>query len=165
MTENMPGKAGSGAGADRLLVLALGNPLRGDDGAGEAVLEYLKSGPGIPEHIDLVIGGTPGLELVLFLEGYSRAVIIDAAEMGLQPGEWRSFSPDLIQSAAGEFQGTLHSAGLFEALYLAESLGQMPAFVQIIGIQPEAVTWEPGLSPVVQEVVPQVGNAIRESYF
>ena len=57
------------------LILALGNPLRGDDGVGVAVLDQLNQ-MDIPSHTILMDGGTPGLETVLLLKNYQRAVEI-----------------------------------------------------------------------------------------
>ena len=48
------------------LILGLGNSLRGDDGAGPAVVAAL-SHRDLPSHIELLDGGTPGLETVLLV--------------------------------------------------------------------------------------------------
>jgi hydrogenase maturation protease len=77
------------------LVLALGNPLRGDDGVGAAVLNAL---PALPPGVTGMDGGTPGLGLVLSLQGYDRAIILDAAEMGEMPGTWRRFTRTACES-------------------------------------------------------------------
>ena len=44
------------------LILGLGNPLRGDDGVGTAVIANLRNHPDLPPDVDLVDGGTAGLE-------------------------------------------------------------------------------------------------------
>lgn len=64
------------------LILGLGNPLRGDDGVGTAVITTLQNEP-LPPDVDVVDGGTAGLELVLLLQKYRRVLVVDAAEMGL----------------------------------------------------------------------------------
>jgi hydrogenase maturation protease len=118
------------------LVLALGNPLRGDDGVGQAVLCALEQralGPGV----ELVDGGTPGLNTVLLLEGRSRVIVIDAADFGACPGNVRRFeltANDL--SLQPVHSNSLHAAGLLEALALATALGVLPAQVALYGVQP-----------------------------
>jgi hydrogenase maturation protease len=141
------------------IVLALGNPLRGDDGAGTAVLEYLQR---LDTGVTLLDGGTPGLEIVLILDGYQKAIIIDGAEMGLLPGEWRRFSPEEVRLKARDMQlrGTLHYAGLAEALLLGEALGMLPPDIIVYGIQPQIIGWTPGLSEPVQAAIELVGAAI-----
>lgn len=145
------------------LVLALGNPLRGDDGAGAAVLERLETFA-LPPDTVLLEGGTPGLETVLLLQGFARVLIVDAAEMGQPAGAWRCFRPDEVRLQARDLylRGTLHYAGLAEALNLAEALDLLPPHIEIFGIQPQEIGWEPGLSEPVRAAVPVICEAILE---
>lgn len=139
------------------LVLALGNPLRGDDGVGAAVLNAL---PALPPGATGLDGGTPGLGLVLSLQGYDRAIIVDAAEMGEIPGTWRRFTPDGLRTPDSDLHGTLHDAGLAEALLLGEALGTLPSEIIIFGIQPGEIGWAPGLTPAVAAAIPGLCEAI-----
>lgn len=146
----------------KTLVLALGNTLRGDDGAATAVLQSIRAHPTLPDRTDLVDGGTPGLETALLLEGYNRAIIIDAADMGLAAGEWRRFLPDngRLPARDAHLTGTMHTAGLAEALALGDALSILPPEVIVYGIQPADIGWQEGLSEPVQTAVPQVAAAI-----
>jgi len=144
------------------LILALGNPLRGDDGAGAAVIETLASLGQVPPGVDLLDGGTPGLETVLLWQGYQRVIVIDAAEMGFEPGEWRRFTREdvILQSRDLTLRGTLHYAGLAEAIRLAEALDSLPSTLTFYGIQPAELGWQPGLTPAVQHAVSEVAQAV-----
>lgn len=145
---------------DDTLILALGNTLRADDGVGCAVLNLLDELV-LPQGVNLVDGGTAGLETALILQNYRRALIVDAAELGLIGGMWRRFNHQAVRPANSiQAGGTLHDAGLYEALALAEALEILPQEVIIYGIQPETIAWRPGLSPRVQNSVPQVATAI-----
>lgn len=143
----------------KTLVLALGNPLRGDDGVGAAVLQQLDQ-MDLPPHVTMIDGGTPGLESVLLLQGYQRAIIIDAADMGREAGEWECFSPQNVDFSRGDIRGTLHYAGLAEALTLGGVLNILPDEIMIYGVQPEIIGWSPGLSEPVQTAIPQVSTSI-----
>lgn len=145
----------------RTLILALGNPLRGDDGVGAAVLDCLR-GRDLPPEVDLVDGGTSGLELVLTMQGYARVIVIDAADMRLTPGEWRQFSLDdvLLHARDPHLSGTMHYAGLAEALVLAEALDQLPPEITVIGVQPATTDWEPGLTAPVQAALGSIADAV-----
>ncbi|MCE7945924.1 MAG: hydrogenase maturation protease [Chloroflexi bacterium CFX4] len=145
------------------VILALGNPLRGDDGVGAAVLEQLGRSA-LPKTVALLDGGTVGLALVLLLNPYQHAIIIDAAAMGEPPGTWRRFSlaEVCLQAHDMALRGTLHYAGLAEALLLGEALNMLPPQITIFGIQPAVTTWEIGLSNAVQAAVPSVCTAILE---
>ncbi len=141
------------------IVLALGSPLRGDDGVGAAVLQSLAESGAVPPDVRLQDGGTPGLDIALLLQGYRRAILIDAADMGLEPGDWRRLGDVPAQMASGH---TLHSAGLVEALALGQALGILPEQVTIYGIQPKHIDWTQGLSEPVRQAVPAVCQAILE---
>ena len=146
----------------KTLVLALGNPLRGDDGAGRAILERLRGTAVSTPYITFLDGGTPGLEMALTLQGYDKVIVIDAANLGAEPGTWRRFclsDVSLIQKA--NMNGTLHDAGLAEALALAEALDILPPEIILYGIQPESVEWEIGLSEAVQEAFPAICEQIQ----
>ncbi len=154
---------GPGSETDTL-ILALGNPLRGDDGVGVAILETLVCEGALPEGITLLDGGIAGLETVLLMQGYQRVIIIDAAEIGQVPGVWMRFAPSkaVLQPRNADLQGTLHNAGLTEALTLGEALGILPPEIVIYGVQPQEVGWSPELSAPVQQAVPLICAAILE---
>jgi hydrogenase maturation protease len=139
------------------LVLALGNPLRGDDGVGAAVLQAL---PALPSGVTGLDGGTPGLGLVLSLQGYDRAIILDAADMDETPGTWCRFTPDSLRTRNPDLRGTLHDAGLAEALLLGEALQTLPSEIIIFGIQPGEIGWSPGLTPAVAAAIPGLCETI-----
>lgn len=139
------------------LVLALGNPLRGDDGIGAAVLNAL---PAVPPGVALLDGGTPGLELVLTCQGYDRVIIVDAADLGDAPGSWRCLPTACLQAGDPHLRGTLHSAGLAEALTLGAALDLLPSEIIILGIQPGELGWSPGLTPRVAAAIPDLCQVI-----
>ena len=147
----------------RTLVLALGSPLRGDDGVGQAVVERLAAAD-LPPGVTVQDGGTPGLETVLLLQGYGRAIIVDAAEIGRLPGEWARFTLKDATLAANDLHArvAVHYAGLAEALALGEALNILPPAIIIYGVQPLAVDWTAGLSAPVRAAVPALCAAILD---
>jgi hydrogenase maturation protease len=141
------------------LVLALGSPLRADDGVGQAVVKALQA-VAVPAGVALLDGGTPGLETVLLLQGYQRTIIIDAADLGREPGDWVRFTPDQANLGANDTRAGLHAAGLAEALELGRALGILPDEIIIYGIQPQTLDWLTGLSEAVQAAIPALCTAI-----
>ena len=146
------------------VILCLGNLLRNDDGAGVAVYKILAEDNCLPENVELVDGGTPGLETVLLLQGYKRAIIVDAADMGRRPGEWVRFTyrEAALKSHDVTVRGTLHSAGLAEALVLGDALGVLPPEIVIYGIQPQEIGWSEGLSKPVRTAIPAICAAVLD---
>jgi hydrogenase maturation protease len=145
----------------KTLILSLGNPLRADDGVGKAVLDALAT-QDLPEHITLLDGGTSGLEMLLLWQGYDHVIIVDAAAMGKQVGEWAQFTAEAIRQQSRDMylRGTVHYAGLAEAIALAKPMGLMPPQLDIFGIEPESIDWEIGMCEAVVAAIPDVCDAV-----
>ena len=124
-----------------VLVLGLGNPLRGDDGIGPRVVKELTH-RGLPEGVMALDGGAGGLDLLPVLEGGTR----------FTPAQAR------LTEAADRF--SLHHAGLSEVLALANALGQALPEMVIFGVQPAEVGWKEGLSPAVEAMLPVLTDAV-----
>jgi hydrogenase maturation protease len=141
------------------LILGLGNSLRGDDGVGPAVIEWLNQ-QDLPGSVEAFDGGTAGLDIVSILMGCERAIIVDAANFGRAPGEWLRFTPDVAQLKGNATTLSLHSAGFAEALALGAALNVLPPTIIIYGVQPQSLDWSAQLSEEVQAAVAEVGEAI-----
>ncbi len=144
------------------LVLALGNPARGDDGVGQAVLYDLTADGRPPDGVEVLDGGLAGLETCLLLEGRRQALIVDAADMGLAPGSWSvlEVGPEMLDRE--QVPGVLHSAGLIQALQLSAALHILPERVTVFAVQPQEIGWTAGLTRPVGRAVPAVSAAIRD---
>ena len=73
-----------GAGEGRLngtVIIGLGNPLMGDDGAGLVALEVLRDG-WVLDGVTLVDGGTWGMSLLPDIEDADRIIFVDAIVAG-----------------------------------------------------------------------------------
>ena len=144
-------------------VIAVGNAFCGDDGVGAAVLAEL--GAIVPADdqcaFELVDLGTDALALIDQLEPGRRCVVVDAARMGLLPGEVAVFRPDEVRLRIRGDGLSLHGLGLAEAFGLAERLGRMPDELLVIGVEPAQVAIGSGLSDVVAAAVPRVVGLIQ----
>jgi hydrogenase maturation protease len=149
------------------LVLGVGNPLCGDDGVGARIIELLGqpaslSGRTLPPGACVQDAGLPGWGLPSWLEGWSRVFLVDAVEMGLEPGEWRRFCPEEVKynledeafSQSDLF--SLHQPGLACGLALAQALDLLPEELVIYGVQPADTTPGAPLSPQVNACLPQL---------
>ena len=143
---------------DMILVLGLGNPLRGDDGVGLVVLEQLKSCE-LPAGTTLVDGGTRGLDLTLEFEGKARAILIDAAHFRGTGGEFRRF--DLLSAKSLPINwAALHAQGIGAAIELAGALGTLPKQLILFAIEPQSIVESQRLSAAVEQAVPKVVRAV-----
>ncbi len=143
------------------IVLGLGNALRGDDGVGPAVIEWLDR-QALPPGVETIDGGTSGLDIVSILMGRAQAIIVDAADIDQAPGQWVHFTPAAAQLQGSGTPLSLHSAGLADALALGAALQVLPKTIVIYGVQPQNLDWTTQLSDVVQVAVTEVGQAILQ---
>lgn len=143
-------------------IIGVGNPLMGDDGAGILVLKML-IGKALPRGIEIIDAGTGGMTLLHLLTKYDPVVIVDAVDMGLKPGELRTFSPSDVVSLKKERKVSLHETDVFEMIMLARQLGQCPAKITICAIQPRTIRTTSGLSREVRENMPDLAARVLMS--
>lgn len=141
------------------LVLGLGNPLQRDDGVGIRVVAELERRT-LPPHVEVMDGGTPGVGLINLMEGRARVVIVDAAEMGRQPGEVVRFRAEDVKLTGSSARFSLHRSGVADALALADALGVSLPEIVVYGVQPAHVEWGESLSAPVSAAIPGLVDAI-----
>lgn len=144
-----------------VLILGLGNPLRGDDGIGPAVIEALRQVE-LPPEVELMDGGTAGLGLLTAISGRQHLLVVDAAEMGRPPGTVVVFRPEAVSLEKAASALSPHQLGFAEVLEVAGRLALAPQRIKVFAVQPDRLDWEQGLSPAVQNSLSQVFAAIRE---
>jgi hydrogenase maturation protease len=141
-------------------IIAVGNSFYGDDGVGAAVLEKIRQ-DGLFLGAELIDVHTDALALLEHLADGQKNVIVDAAQMGLEPGAVVGFRPEEVRMKIKSDHLSMHGFGLAEAFALAGQLNKMPADVLVVGVEPERVAINQGLSSVVKEAVPRVISIIQ----
>lgn len=139
-----------------LVVLGVGNTLLGDEGFGVYVVRELAR-QDLPCGVRVVEGGVGGFALLDIIQESPKAIIVDAADMGMEPGTLKRFTSDEVVSVRDEGGFSLHQIGLLEVLELAQTLGH-DLEVVVIGVQPETLEPMDELSPIVQG---KVSEAVR----
>lgn len=131
------------------VVIGLGNPLMGDDGLGLVALERLRAECAIPAEVELVDGGTWGMNLLPVIEDAGRVLLIDAIDIGTAPGTLvrldRARLPRYLATKISP-----HQVDLRDVLGLAELRGTLPTDTVAVGLQPQRIALGTGLSDVVQ---------------
>jgi hydrogenase maturation protease len=136
-----------------ILVLGVGNELLRDEGVGVVAARALAH-EGFPVEVEVVEGGTGGFDLVFELEGREQSILVDAVDMGTEPGTVRVFTPAEVEAELAEPIASLHQVGLLDVIEIGGMTGKMPP-VTIVGVQPKEIAPGFGLST-------QVGTAITE---
>lgn len=159
------------------LVLGCGNVLASDDGLGPRVAELLierRSGrqnqPGVgegvpaepPSWVEIVDGGTLGLDLLPLLDAQDVLVLVDAVDasrVAAAPGQPPP-SPGTVTVWRGEevartFASPLsvHEVAVADLLGAAALANRLPAQVWLVGVQPETTQPGVGLTDAVEASV------------
>lgn len=144
----------------QVLILGVGSPLMGDDGAGARAIELLQQQPDLPADVELLEIGTPGWSLGAWFENQSSVVLIDAVQMGLPPGAWQKIDLRQQRLVVEDPAFSLHQADLACGLILAQELDLLPQNLTLYGIEPACL--EPGspLSPAVESSLNELVHAI-----
>jgi hydrogenase maturation protease len=153
------GEDAPGENRPTTLVVGLGNPLRGDDGVGVRVVQALGE-RGLPEGVEVVDAGTPGLGLIGLMEGCQRVLVVDAANVNRIPGQFVRFTGDELLLRGDRQSLSIHAAGLEDALLLAQALDLLPRELIVFGVQPANLNWDSSLSPEVQASLPSLVEAV-----
>jgi hydrogenase maturation protease len=135
-------------GSAPIVVLGLGNVLRRDEGLGIRALQRLQERYTLSGEVQLVDGGTLGLELLAYLEDARRLLVLDAALTEGPPGALIRLAGEDVPAFLG-MRSSPHEIGLADLLAVLRLRGLEPEEVVVLGMQPEVIElgWE--LSPVV----------------
>jgi hydrogenase maturation protease len=148
---------------ERTLILGVGNPLMGDDGAGIEAARMLTEA-NLPANITVKDAATPGWALVEWIKDWPAVVIVDAMQMGLKPGEWQCFDAGDVRFTSSEGAVSLHDSDLAGGLALAEALDLLPPQLTFYGIEPESTEHGMQLSPAVSANLPELVKNILNKY-
>ena len=142
----------------KTLILGLGNILLGDEGVGVRVAEQFISQP-LPDSVEVIDGGTAGYELLTFLEGREKVIIVDAIKTEDKPGS--VYKVDLsILDEDSTMHLSLHQIGLKNIFKMA-SLMEIHPEVILVGIVPKDYqSYHIGLSKEVEKSIPLVIEAV-----
>ncbi len=130
------------------VLLCVGNSMMGDDGAGPLLAEMCAANPA-GQWVVIDGGSAPENDIVAIRElRPERLLIVDATDMGLNPGDIRIIDPDDI---AEMFMMTTHNMPLN---YLVDQLKEDVGEVIFLGIQPDIVGFYYPMTQPVKRPLP-----------
>jgi len=150
------------SGSVELLVLGLGNPLLGDDGAGLLLLSELeRQATEWGGRVEFLDGGTQGLMLLDRVAGRPALLILDAVSLGAPPGTVHVLRDKEALGLDSHHSRTVHEGNAAELLAAALLLGECPARVSVVGIEPARVRTGIGVSEPVRAALEPALDAAR----
>ncbi len=143
-----------------ILILGLGNLILKDEGIGVHVVQKMMD-MNLPPDIEVMDGGTMGIDLLYHIEERKKVIVIDAVNTEGIPGTLYRFTDrdlednkDILRSAHEiDFTYVLKTAALF---------GKSPEEVIFIGIKPGDISEGMELSPAVEEKIPAIIKLVME---
>jgi hydrogenase 3 maturation protease len=129
----------------KVVILGVGNPLKGDDGAGPRVCAGLSGR--VSAHV-IDAGATPENYIGAILQVTPDVLfLVDAVDFGGCPGQIRLCTPDQIQ----RFAFSTHALSLHLLIDMLQRERKLE--VWLIGVQAGTMRWGDGLSPALRTAV------------
>ncbi len=143
-----------------VVIIGVGNPLRGDDGAGREAARRLQQK--CRAHVRVIETEGEATTLLSLMHGANLVYLIDACVSGAVAGSFRRI--DLAEEPLPEAAYGLssHGFGLAEALALGRALGSLPPHCVVFAIEAESFDMGAPLSEAVNGAVDTVVAALRE---
>jgi hydrogenase maturation protease len=139
----------------KVIILGIGNTILSDEGVGVHAAEALRAAYTLPEGVEVIDGGTAGMELLDPLSGVDLLLVLDAVKAKRAPGT-------VILLVGKEvpvfFRSKLspHQVSICDVLASLEFVGDPPKDLVLIGCEPESLELGTELTPAVAEKVPEM---------
>jgi hydrogenase maturation protease len=137
----------------RVVVLGIGNTILSDEGVGVHAAEALLEQYDLPADVEVIDGGTAGMELLEPLSNLDLLVVLDAVKRGQPPGS-------IVKLAGAEvpvfFRSKLspHQISICDVLASLEFIGDKPKDMVLIGVEPASLELGLEMTPVIGSRVP-----------
>jgi hydrogenase 3 maturation protease len=139
----------------KTVIVGIGNSLRGDDGFGPALIEQIQGKVGC---ICFDAGSAPEKFLgVIVKEEPDTILFVDAADLDLEPGQYRILEPvDIVK--CGLTTHDMSSRMLIEFLE-----NQTKANILMLGVQPQHLSLGEAMSQCLTETLDEIQMLIQEA--
>lgn len=135
-----------------LLLIAIGNPSRGDDALGPALLALLAAQPLDPARVECLTDFQLQIEHALDLAGRQAVLFVDAARPGVLGGDGVALLPVAVATAQPALSHALTPAAV---LQVVQRLGQTPPPSWALAIEGESFALGEGLSAAAAARLPR----------
>ena len=140
------------------LILGIGNILLKDEGVGVHVVRRMKDLL-LPDNVEVLDGGTAGLDLVDFIADCKKLIVIDAVTTGGKPGTIYRLTEENLNIGPKAIM-SFHEIDFLDALHMSEVTGNKPEEIVVIGVEPKDMSSGTELSPEIEEGIPHIINIV-----
>lgn len=142
----------------RVVVIGVGNALRGDDAAGLAVAEQIRAS--VPDDVAVRICEEEPTRLIDAFGEADVAFLIDAVSTGAPAGTVHRFDASDGPVPSLDRRSSTHALGIGQALELARALGRLPSRTVVFGVEGSDFVAREGMTPAVADGVAQVSATL-----
>lgn len=147
----------------RISVIGIGNVLEGDDALGPTVVRLFEAAYAVPEDVEIIDGGTPGLDLTAYMAELEALVVVDAMKLkGGAAGQLKVLDKPGILNRGPIVAMSPHEPGLRESILHAEFQGVAPPVVKLIGVVAGSIDFGCQLTPEVRAALPAAVDQVRQ---
>jgi hydrogenase maturation protease len=132
-----------------ITLLGLGSLLMQDEGVGVHAVRYIQEHYETPG-LEIIDGGTGGLDLLPYIENRDRLLVVDAANFEKKPGYIGVLRNEEVPAHFG-VKASLHHLGLADVLAAAQLMDMAPKEICLIGIQPQTIALGLELTELIQK--------------
>ncbi|HEY0857446.1 MAG TPA: HyaD/HybD family hydrogenase maturation endopeptidase [Albitalea sp.] len=146
----------------RVVILGIGNTILSDEGVGVHAAAALRERYALPAGVQVIDGGTAGMELLDDLADVDVLLVLDAVKARRAAGTVLCLSgaevPVFFRSKLSP-----HQVSICDVLASLEFAGQAPRDLVLVGIEPESLELGLEMTPTVANRVPEmVKTAVAE---
>ncbi|MFO1264455.1 MAG: HyaD/HybD family hydrogenase maturation endopeptidase [Rhodoferax sp.] len=146
----------------RAVVLGIGNTILTDEAFGVRCVEALERDYAVPDTVQLIDGGTAGMEMIEDLSNLDFLIVLDVLKTGAAPGTVVKIAGDDIPVF---FRRKLspHQIALPDVLASLELLDAVPKEIIVLGVEPISLELGLEMTPTVADKIPEVvARAVQE---
>ncbi|QTF07768.1 HyaD/HybD family hydrogenase maturation endopeptidase [Brenneria izadpanahii] len=149
-----------------ILVLGIGNLLLSDEAVGVRIIEALEQRYRFSPQIDIVDGGTSGMELMEAMASRDHLIVADAVLTGQAPGTVAVLRDNEVPALFTR-KISPHQLGLSDVLMALQLTDEFPRRLTLVGVVPESLEVRIGLTETVRQAIApalrQIVAALRQS--
>lgn len=120
-----------------------------DEGIGGFIIESFAGLADKYENVDFIDAGTGGISLLHLIANRRKAILVDCAYMGQEPGTIKRFVPEQVKSVKQLAHLSLHEVDVLKVIEMAKELDLCPQEIIIFGIEPATVEQNHELSKTI----------------
>lgn len=134
----------------RTLVLGIGNLLLSDEGIGVRTVEALEERFSLPENVDVIDGGTSGMEILQDIAARDLLIVVDAVKSNHEAGSIFILHDEDVPALFTQ-KVSPHQLGLSDVLMVLRMTDEFPRKLILVGIEPASLAPSMSLSAVGEQ--------------